>query len=187
MTRAFAVATIFILALPALAQADEVSDALQSAQDAYASGDIQYALDELDFARNKLLSMKTDALGAYMPEAPEGWTRVMDEDMNMGMAMLGGGVGARATYTNADQSDTFTITLMADNPMVAGMAAMVSNAAAMGMKVERIGRQRFAVKDGEIIGMIANRIMVQAEGQNTQAMMATLESLDFDALGSFGQ
>ena len=42
-----------MLALPAAA--DEITDTLQSALDAYETGDVQYALEELDYARSKLL------------------------------------------------------------------------------------------------------------------------------------
>jgi hypothetical protein len=179
--------TLALLALPSLCAADDISDALTSAQEAYASGDIQYTLDELDFARAKLMALKKDQLGAYMPAPPEGWTREGDEDMSAGMAMMGGGVGAQASYTDATATNTFTITMMADNPMVAGMSAMITNAAAMGMSVERIGRQRFAAKDDQIMGLIGNRVLVQAEGSEMAAMMATLETIDYDSLASFGQ
>ncbi|MFZ5963168.1 hypothetical protein ACOXXX_09475 [Thalassococcus sp. BH17M4-6] len=175
------------LVLPSLAAADEISDALTAAQEAYADGDIQYALDELDFARNKLLEAKTDALGAFLPAAPDGWTREVNTEMNQGLAMMGGGVGAEATYTQDDGGKSYKITMMADNPMVASMAAMVTNAAAMGLKVERVGRQRFMVQDNEMTGLVANRFLIQVSGADTDTMMAALEAMDFAALSGFGQ
>ena len=65
-------ASLALLAAPA--SADEIADTLQSAIDAYQEGDVQYALEELDYARSKLLELKTDALSGFLPEAPEGWT-----------------------------------------------------------------------------------------------------------------
>ncbi|KMK65674.1 hypothetical protein [Puniceibacterium sp. IMCC21224] len=185
--RRFSVLLIPAFLLPQIVVADEVTDALQSALSAYEDGDVQYAIEELDFARNKLLALKTDALGGYLPAAPEGWTREDDEDMNAGLAMMGGGVGAQATYTDATASSTYTITMMADNPMVAGMSAMVANAAAMGMTVERIGSQRFAIQDGQIMGLVGNRILVQAEGADKAAMLEALGTIDYTALANFGQ
>ncbi|SFD68325.1 hypothetical protein [Roseivivax sediminis] len=185
MFHRFACAAALTL-LPVTAFADEISEALTAAQDAYTDGDIQFALDELDFARQRLMEKKTDALGGHLPEAPEGWTREVDTEMNSGLAMMGGGVGAKASYTDAD-GESFTVTLMADNPMVASMSAMISNAAAMGMRVERIGRQRFATQDDQAMALIGNRILVQAEGAEPSVMMPVLEAMDFAALGNFGQ
>lgn len=180
-------ALILALTLPLTATADEISDALQAAQDAYAAGDVQYAIEELDFARQKLLALKTDSLSAFLPPAPDGWTREINTEMNAGLAMMGGGVGAEADYVAENGGPSVKITMMADNPMVAGMAAMVANAGAMGLKTERIGRQRFALQDNQVIGMVGNRVLVQAEGESTETVMALLAQIDFDALAAFGQ
>lgn len=171
------------LALPV--HADEISDTLQSALDAYADGDIQYALEELDFAKQKLLELKTDSLGAFLPPAPEGWSFEKNSEMNSALGMLGGGVGAEGTYSNGDGASV-KVTLMADNPMVGSMAAMITNASAMGMKVERINRQRFAIQDQQMMALIANRILIQTEGDLALAQQI-LEQMDFKAMANFGQ
>lgn len=172
------------LAITSPAHADEVTDTLQSAIDAYTDGDIQYALEELDFARQKLLELKTDSLGAFLPEAPEGWTRELNSEVNATLGMMGGGVGAEAEY-NGPSGARVKITLMADNPMVASMAAMISNAGAMGMKTERIGRQRFAVQDRQVMALIGNRVLVQADGE-FETVKPLLEAMDFEAMAGFG-
>jgi hypothetical protein len=182
MTRLASLAVALCIALPA--KADEVTDTLQSAIDAYSAGDIQYALEELDYARQKLLEMKTDSLGAFLPQAPDGWTRQVDTEMTAGLAMMGGGVGAAAEYTAPDGASA-TITLMADNAMVGSMAAMVANAAAMGMKTERINRQQFAAQDGQMLALVGNRVLIQAEGDLSAARML-LQSMDFEAMAGFG-
>ncbi|GAA4221427.1 hypothetical protein GGQ68_000169 [Sagittula marina] len=184
MTRTLMMSAALAMSLTTAAAADEVSDLLTSAQEAYAAGDIQFALDDLDMARAKLLEQKTASLGAYLPEAPDGWTREVNTEMGQGLAMMGGGVGAEATYTGDDSS--VKITLMADNPMVASMSAMIANAGAMGMKTERIGRQRFATQDGQMMALVGNRILVQAEG-DTEAARSLLDKVDFGAMASFGQ
>lgn len=172
------------LALPA--QADDISDTIQSALDAYNAGDISYATEELAFAQQLLKAMKSDSLSAYLPEAPDGWTRTIDKEMSAGMAMMGGGVGAKAEYSMG--SDSFTITMMADNPMVAAMGGMLGNAAmlaAMG-KMVRVKRQKFVDQDGEMSALIANRILVQASGADPAVMTPVLETIDYKALGNFG-
>ncbi|MEM7734034.1 MAG: hypothetical protein AAF280_14800, partial [Pseudomonadota bacterium] len=101
------------------AEADDITEALQSAIEAYEEGDTQYALEELDYAKQLLQALKTDALVEFLPEAPDGWSR----EVNAGLAFMGGSTGAEATYDGDGQS--ITITVMADNPMVAGMAGMI--------------------------------------------------------------
>lgn len=167
------------------AAADEVTDTLQSAMDAYADGDLRYALEELDYARQLMLSQKTDALSSFLPPAPEGWTRTLNSEMGAGLAMLGGGIGAEAEYS--DGNNSFTLTMMADNPMVAGMAGMIGNASLMGIKMERVGRQKFMNQDGELSGMVDNRILVQATGGDVDTMLALLGEIDFRTLRNFNQ
>ncbi len=181
-------ATFFAILLvsatnPALA--DEVTDTLSSALQAYDEGDIDYAIEELDYAKQLLQAMSVQALTDFLPEAPEGWTREIGaSEMNAGLAILGGGVGAEATYSNG--SETVTVTIMADNPMVAMFGGMIANAGMMGLKMHRIGREKFVFDDGQLTGLIDNRIMVQAEGADVDTMISILENMDFKALANFG-
>lgn len=173
------------LAFAAPARADEISDALNSALSAYGEGDIKYALEELEFAKRLLTGLQVDELAQFLPEPPAGYSREMNSEMGAGLSLMGGGTGAEAEYSNGD--DSFTITLIADNPMVGAMAGMLSNAAAIGAKIERVGRQKMMVQDGEITGLVDNRILVQAQGENTDLMLDVLKTLDFRALTAFGR
>lgn len=164
--------------------ADEISDTLQSAIQAYEEGDVQYALDEIEIAKQKLMGLKTGALSAFLPPAPDGWSREDNPDVAKGLAMMGGGVAAEATYS--DGATSYSINLMADNPMVASLAGMINNAAMMGMKVERVNRQKFAIQDKEIMGLVANRVLVRISGAEEDVMLKALEGMDFQAMGSFG-
>ncbi|MEM9238905.1 MAG: hypothetical protein AAGB07_02915 [Pseudomonadota bacterium] len=166
------------------AQADDITEALESAMQAYEDGDTQYALEELEFAKQLLQAMKTDELVQFLPDAPDGWSREVNTEMNAGLAFMGGGSGAEATYDGDGQS--ITITMMADNPMVAGMAGMIGNAGLMGAQVERLGRQKFMIMEGEISGLVDNRILIQASGGDVDDMLELLETMDFRALGKFG-
>lgn len=181
-------ATFYALALVGMANpslADEVNDTLSSALQAYEEGDIDYAIEELDYARQLLKAMTTQELTGFLPEAPEGWTReIADNDMSAGLAFLGGGVGAEADYSNG--TDRFTLSIMADNPMVTGFAGMIANAAMLGIKMHRVGREKFFVNDGELIGLVDNRILVQADGATPEVMIPILEQIDFPALEEFG-
>lgn len=184
MSRYLVSATLaFVLALPAAA--DEISDTLQSALDAYSKGDAAYALEELDYARQLLLELKTEALARFLPEAPEGWTREINSEMNAGLAMMGGGTGAEASYEGEGRS--ITLQIMADNPMVGALGGMIGNAAMYGAKVERVGREKFMVQDNEVTGLVDNRILVKASGAEPEAMLALIGTMDMRALKEFGK
>ena len=186
MTRRLtALATVLALLAPA-AHADEVTDAMEAARAAYEAGAIQEALEELAYARQLLTEMKTASLTGFLPPAPAGWTREVDTEMAAGMAMMGGGVGAEATYSGPGEQ--FTLTMMADNPMVAGMASALSSAGLLGVaKRMRVGGERFLVQDGDLMALIGNRVLVQASGADPERMVAILEQIDFDALAAFGK
>ena len=130
--------------------------------------------------------MKADSLAVFLPEAPEGWTRTINTEMNAGLMMMGGGTGAEASYEGPGGS--FTISLTADNPMVASMGAMLGNATLMAQmgKVERVGRQRFLNQNGSLSALIGNRVLVQAQGGEVTDMMPALETIDFAGLEKFG-
>lgn len=177
-----AFALIAAAALPAAA--DEVTDTLQNAIEAYNNGDIQYALEELDYAKSLISAMKTAAFSSFLPEAPKGWTREIDTDINRGLAMMGGGVGAEAEYT--DGKHTFTIKMMADSPLIAGFLGMMTNASVMGIKIERVGREKYMNQDGDLSAVVANRVLIQAEGAPVDVMVPVLETIDYDGLGNFG-
>ena len=172
-----------LAALPLSATADEVADTIRSALDAYESGDAQYAAEELAYAQQLLREMKAVGLTGFLPPAPDGWTREDDTEMTANMGFMGGGVGAKATYTNG--SDRFEITLMADNPMVAAMGGMFANAAAMGIRQVRVGRERFASQDGQLTALIGNRVLVQASGAAPEVMVPVLEGIDYAGLSAF--
>lgn len=173
--------------LPCAAPADEVTDALTSAIEAYEAGDVQYALEEMAFARQLMQAMKADSLAAFLPPAPEGWTRELDAEMNAGLAMMGGGTGAEARYEGPD--GRFTVKLMADNPMVGAMAGMFANPMMMAAagEIHRVGRQKYVDQSGTLITLVDNRILVQAEGAEAAAMLPLLEQIDYRALADFGR
>ena len=186
MFREIAIPALLVCTLGAPAHADEISDTIQSALDAYNDGDVQFATEELAFAQQLLRAMKTEGLSGFLPDAPDGWTRTVDTEMSAGMGMMGGGVGAEAEYSNG--TDSFTITLMADNPMVTAMSGMFGNAAVMAAmgKMVRVGRQKFIDQNGELSTLVDNRVLIQASGAAADVMVPVLETIDYRALGSFG-
>ncbi|MGM0586017.1 MAG: hypothetical protein ACQEUZ_15330 [Pseudomonadota bacterium] len=179
-----------LVALALLAQpvaADEFEEVLEGALEAYRAGDLQVVKEDLDYASQLLAGMNAEALSDFLPEAQDGWTREDGERQAGGgaMGMFGGGTTASATYRR--DGETFSLTLVADSPMVSGMAAMFKNMAGMGGgRVVRIQRQQFAVKDGQVQGVVGDSVLVQAEGRaETDDMLAHIEAMDLRALGDF--
>ena len=147
---------------------------------------IEYALDELAYAQQLLQGLVAEGLQGYLPAPLDGWTMTIDEDAAQGMGFIGGGTIARGEYCGGN--GCFTITLMADNPMVNSMGAMLGNAqmmAAMG-PIVRVNRQNFLNQDGDLSALIGNRILIQAEDGEVDVMVEHLEQMDFREMMMFG-
>jgi FtsP/CotA-like multicopper oxidase with cupredoxin domain len=184
MRRAVLAAALALAA--AGAAADEVEAAIGAALEAYRAGELDRAKEELDYASTLLGQQKARGLTAFLPAAFDGWTRE-DGEATTGPAMLGGGLGASAAYRKG--GSTVTITLMADNPMVATMGALLAEPAMMAMQgaVRRAGRQRYVeTPGGELMAMVDNRVLVQVSGSApVEDKTAYFAALDFDGLAAF--
>jgi hypothetical protein len=180
-----AAAALGLSTAPALA--DEFTDVLSSALQAYEEGDITIAREELDYAVTLLKEMKSESLSAYLPEPLPGWTRedAEGDGAGMAMAMLGGGTTAAAKYSNG--TTDMTITLIANSPVVSSIGGMITGMASLGGgKPTRIQRTQFADNDGEMQGVIDNRILVSVSGQaSVEDKTAQLDAMDFSALRDF--
>lgn len=176
------------LTLGSVSAADEVTELLQEAIEAYEQGDFNRVKENLSFTTQLLNEKAADALAAALPEPLPGWT-ASDADAGSSSAagLLGGGVQASRTYSK-DDSDV-KIEIMGDSPILSQMMMMMSNpvlAGSMG-KMVRIGKQRgFQSQDGEKITMVIdNRLMISIEGESSlDDKMAYAEAIDFAALQS---
>ena len=166
--------------------ADEFSELLDAATEAYQAGDLAAAYEDLSFAQQLLQKMQGEAFAELLPEALEGWTREVNTGDNAAMGMLGGGVSVEGSYSG--ESGTFKISMMADNPGVMQMVGMYSNPqmlATMG-EVIRIRRQSFVInRSGEISGVVGGRTLIQASGRAPREdVLAHLEAMDFNAINA---
>jgi len=175
-----------IAAVPAVA--DEFTDTLESAIKAYGDGDVAGAQQDVEYAGKLLTAMKAESLSKFLPPALAGWTR---EDQNADdaggmMAMIGGGTTAGASYKKPDGTE-LTITLVANSPMVNGLAAMIGGMATVGGgKPIRIQRTEFANSDGEMQGVVNGKVMISVSGDATvEDKTAYLEAMDFKGLAEF--
>lgn len=176
-----------LLALGLLATpvaADEIEDTIEAALEAYRAGDVALAKEELDYAAQLLAQLKAEGLAAFLPEAMEGWTREMQDSQSA--AMFGGGLFAGADYRMG--GETVSIQLIAESPMLMSMAAIFANPALMAAqgRVTRVGREKFLIQDGQITGIVDNRVMVQVTGSASEEVkLAHLEAMDLRAMRDF--
>lgn len=188
LTASLLAAALAAAPVVAPALADEFTDVVQSALDAYAEGDVTVAIEELDYAMKLLNDIKAASLAEFLPQPLAGWTRADEADpegAGMAMAMLGGGNAAAATYTKGGES--FTVTLMANSPMVSGLGAMITGMAGLGGgRPVRIQRTQFTMNEGELQGVVDGKVLVSVSGNATiEDKTAHLEAMDFGALGDF--
>lgn len=186
MRLAHALACALALTAAPLA-ADPIEDALNAALQAYRAGDVAAAKEEADFAVSLLGQQKAQGLGAFLPQPFDGWTRTDGDAQAAGAAMFGGGLQASASYARADAA--IEIQILADSPMVAAMAGMLATPAMMATlgEVRRVGKHRYvAASDGQVMALIANRVLVQLSGSADKAdKIAYFEAIDLDALAAF--
>jgi hypothetical protein len=174
-----------LVALPAAA--DEFTDTVDSALSAYRGGDITGAREDLDYALKLLTALKAESLARFLPAALPGWTREeADAAESSGMmGMLGGGSTAAATYRRG--ADELTITLLANSPMISGMAAMMSGISAIGGgKPIRIQRTEFTQAEQDLQGVVDGKVLISVGGNaSVEDKTAYLEAMDFKALAEF--
>ena len=190
MTRHFArLVTLvpLVVALAAPVRADEVSDALQAALDAYNSGNLAKTSESLTMATQAMSARQSVLLAALLPPAPAGWTATATSDFAQGFGIMGGGAGAEMRYDNADQSQSYTLSFIADNPMVASMGAMLGNAQMMAMMgtVIKVGDQALLDTEDSLSTLINSRVLFQAQGAATDVMLPLVQTIDFAKAGLF--
>lgn len=182
-----------LLAAPAApaapAQGDAVDTALQAARQAYAQGRLDAATSELAAAGRALQSIKHARLAAFLPAAPEGWSRSVQKEAEAGaLSLLGmGGITAAADY--ARNGESFTVSLTADNPLVASMLGLLGNPQMMALmgKVVRVGSRDMMLQDGELSTLVDGRVLVQARGRDLDAMKAALGTLAFNRVARYAE
>ena len=186
MVRHFGMVALLLAASLQPLSADEFEEVVGDALDAYREGDVTVAREELNYALGLLNQMKAEELAGHLPEPLEGWEREIEDAASGGMAMsmLGGGTAATAHYRRGDED--FTLSLMADSPMVSGMAAMFSGMASAGGRSARIQRQQFTIAEGDVQGVVGGKVLVQATGNApVEAMQAHIEAMDLGALEDY--
>jgi hypothetical protein len=184
--RAALLCCLFLTPSPG-AHADEITDQINEATAAYQKKDLATALAALDAAANLLRQARGDLFKTALPRPLPGWA-AEDAEVNVAAAaVMGGGITASRKYQKGD--DQITVELMADGPIVASMAALLSSPVlAMGgaRQVVISGRRMAYMKDDNAyLSMVADRVLVKISanrGVPDEALRAYVAATDFAAI-----
>ncbi|MEJ0017108.1 MAG: hypothetical protein WDN25_11190 [Acetobacteraceae bacterium] len=168
------------------ARGDEVTDQINEALKAYQNQDVATAITALDAAANLLRQARAEALKQLLPPVPAGWTADDADATAIGAAMLGGGTTASRVYHNAAQR--VEVQLLADSPMLQGMAALIGSPMAAGaMKTVVVNDRRMAYteNDRSYMTLIGGKVVVTVQGDAETpdaALRSFIAAIDFTAI-----
>jgi len=177
-----------ILVLASTAGADEISDQIKEAIALYEAGDYAGAVSELEFAAAQIRQMQAGEYSDALPDPLPDWTAPDAETSTYAGSMMGGAVGANRQYRKGDA--TAEIEIMADSPMLQGIAMMFNNPMMLtssGMQLIKIKGQKAALKydtagrSGEIMLVVLNTVLVTVSGDDIDQkdLKAYAEAIDY--------
>lgn len=170
--------------------ADDVTDSIDEALEAYKEGEYTEAIESLSYASQVIGQKKAEQIGQYLPDALDGWS-VRDKQRSGGSAVFGGGSSSERTYKKG--SSSVTVSIAADSPAMQSMMMLFSNpmfAASGGGQLEKIKRQKAIVtydesrQKGDIKIVVKKRFFVSIEGQKVskEELVAYAEAIDYKKL-----
>jgi len=180
------------LVISGYALADPVVEQIEQGLELYQTGELGAAITELEFAINDIRKAMSGQLGDTFPSPPEGWTAgeaASSSEAAGAAAMFGGAMGTllERSYTQEDGNAKMTATLMLDNPMVQGMAALFNNPMLMAAQPNterlRIGRETGMLRwepdarTAEASLLLDGRIMMQVKGEDLDSPDVVAELL----------
>ncbi|MEA3278529.1 MAG: hypothetical protein U9Q81_25170 [Pseudomonadota bacterium] len=181
--RALITAVTLAAMLTTQAQADEVTDQLESARKAYESGELRSAVQTLQFAVASIQEKINLSLLKLLPEPLEGWQADEPQAQSAGMAAMIAGTNLTRRYYR-DGGAEVELSIMADSPLMSMMTMMLANPMMMqtdpGTRLFTHGGHRGMVKHEkdserwEINLMVGSKILMQVTGTGVKER-ATVE------------
>lgn len=170
-----ALCTIAMLAGPTLLQADDVTESIEEALEAYNDNDYLMATQALETAVQLIKQKKGESLAELLPEPPDGWEAEEAESQAASSAFFGGAVSAERVYTKGNSE--ITVKYLSDSPMLQGIMMMLGNpmfASADGGKLIRLNGQRALLKydasdeSGSLQFAVNNLLLVEINGEQIE-------------------
>ena len=187
-----AAAALLSVSVPTVA--DEVTDQIGVAQQAYEAGNLGQAVDELQYAIAQIQEkLKADYV-KLLPEPLAGWTADEPVAQSGGIAALAGGSMMSRDYRK-DSGESVSLQIMSGGAMTQAFQMMLSNPMFMqmdpGTKMYRLKGNRGVLKhepgtnSWEITLMLRNGTMIQASGEGLAdkgPVEAYLKAVDLKAV-----
>lgn len=195
LRKAILVAAIALLpATGSPAWADEVTDQLDGARNAYQSGELRTAIQALQFAVAKIQEKINASLSQLLPKPLPGWTADEPETQSGGIAAMIAGTTLSRRYHRNDGAEV-DVSITADSPLLPMMTMMLSSPMLLqsdpNTKLYTYDGQRGLIeheKDSdrwEIKLMVGNKILVQVAAsavKSADPAKAYLKAIDLEAL-----
>ncbi len=120
---------MFVCLLSSMAQADNVTELLNSAKKHYAAHNFSKALEDLEWARKEISSQHLKSMKAFFPANIDG---MRGTDVDSGDVM--GVRGVTREYSNNDQTKSVVISFLSGSNTASanGLGALMSMASSMG-------------------------------------------------------
>ncbi|MCH9741363.1 MAG: hypothetical protein K0U38_11085 [Epsilonproteobacteria bacterium] len=175
--------------LSSTVMADEVTDTMKEAMEAYEKGDYVQVKDDLTYVLELLKQKKGDSLKTLLPAALDGWKAEDATSETAGSGMLGGGTNISRIYKK-DKSK-ITISVVTDSPLMQSIGMMISNPMfSSGGKLKRINREKAMIKynekqkSGEISLVLDKRYMITVKGREVteEELVEYTKAIDFKKL-----
>lgn len=172
-----------LTALAPQVQADEISDAITAAGEAYAAGDLNGTATALQSASSAVANQRSAALAAFLPDTVEGWTVEADPTFAEGMAMMGGGVGAMKRYSREDGTQ-ISISVMVGGQLMLGMMEMFKTPEMLAMMgtTHEIQGLTFVDQGNSLMGLVGSNTLVQAEGGPADLIKPLMEQVNLKGM-----
>lgn len=184
---------LIALLWPHALRADEVTQEIERARQAYLQGKLNEAKLSLELAAQLVAQQKAKLLNSILPPPFLGWASedkapATNQGAVSGAASMLGGITAARTYRRNDTACTVTVT--GDSPILAVVSMFLANpqlAQASGARLQRIGNQRAVItQDGEVQVLTTNNYLVTVTGDCPEAdKIAYAGAVDYKRLAAF--
>ena len=170
---------------------------MNEAIEAYKEKEYVEAAESLDYAKQLIQQLRSEAIMKLLPEPLPGWESKTAQTQSMGM--LGGMAGVVKEYFKPGTGDQgrkrITINIMAESPMMQGMMTMFNPAyaGAQGGKLQKIKRNKAIVKynpdsrSGEANVLVKKSYIVSIKGNSVDKkdLLDYAEAVDYKGLKDF--
>ncbi len=174
--------------------ADDVKDQIEEAVKAYEKDDYNTAITALDSASTLIRQKKGELVSKLLPDALNGWETGKAKSSAAASGMFGGGISAERRYTRkADgKTETVTISITSDSPLIQTMGMMFSNPMFMGQDNKLVvinGEKTISnERDNSLTSMVDNKILVKIDGSKNvpaDALKDYFKAIDFKAIREY--